>query len=86
MQGRAMWVVAVMAIGVSCVSVGEAKAACAMAYETFETAVAHLDAESCPDKSMNDKAFCRISVGGDRRACLLLRQHWQAMFAQSRVV
>lgn len=39
---------------------------CAMTYEIFETAVAHLDAETCPDEAMNDKAFCRISVGGDQ--------------------
>ncbi len=42
-----------------------ADAPCVMNYETFESAVPHLDAESCPDKSMNDKAFCRVSVGGD---------------------
>jgi len=43
-----------------------ADASCVLSYETFETAVPHLDAESCPDKSMNDKAFCRIAVGGDK--------------------
>jgi hypothetical protein len=39
---------------------------CTMTYETFESAIAHLDAEKCPDASDGDKVFCRISVGGDR--------------------
>lgn len=39
---------------------------CPLTYETFETAVSHLDAEICPDAKRNETAFCRISVGGDQ--------------------
>lgn len=42
-----------------------AEAPCAMTYEFFETAVAHIDIEHCPDNLDPDKVFCRISVGGD---------------------
>lgn len=56
------------ALGAALVSPVSALAAatCPMTYETFETAVPHLDAESCPDQNLKDKAFCRISVGGDQ--------------------
>ena len=65
---RATVLVLALALLFSCGFISQAFAAdsgCALNYETFETAVPHLDAESCPDASMNEKAFCRISVGND---------------------
>lgn len=48
------------------VPAGADNAPCALTYEVFESAVAHLDIDHCPDKSFKDQAFCRVVVGGNQ--------------------
>ncbi len=39
---------------------------CPLTYETFESAVPHIDLEECPEPGMADTAFCRVSAGGEQ--------------------
>lgn len=61
--------ISVMILGVAwLVAGGQAVAAgsCPMSYQTFETAVPHIDLEACPKGSTHKNAFCRASTGGDQ--------------------
>jgi hypothetical protein len=42
----------------------QAQSACPMSYETFESAVPHLDLDACPEGVTDKKAFCRAAIGG----------------------
>ncbi len=55
---------AVLGLAASVVQ-SQAQAPCAMTYEVFETAVPHLDLETCPKDLGGSGRFCRASVGGD---------------------
>lgn len=41
------------------------QAACPLPYKVFETAVPHLDVETCPASVDGKGAFCRVTLGHD---------------------
>ncbi|MGI9413061.1 MAG: hypothetical protein ACR2PM_05295 [Hyphomicrobiales bacterium] len=48
------------------ISVAAGAESCPMTYETFESAVAHIDLDECPDAVMRERSFCRVSAGGEK--------------------
>ena len=60
---------ALLALGALTLATGAtlaASAACPLTYETFESAVPHIDLEHCPDAAMRETAFCRASMGAEQ--------------------
>lgn len=57
---------ALLASGAFTLATGATAAACPLTYETFESAVPHIDLEHCPDAAMKESAFCRASMGAEQ--------------------
>jgi len=58
--------IALLVLATVWISVAAASEKCVMTYETFESAVAHIDLVECPDAAVRENAFCRVSAGGEK--------------------